>query len=214
MNQSKPLNELTYEELCRHIAENQQIIESNTKRPSNELILYCESCHSHYNIEYVYGWLPSCTECYPLSYVTIKESELPHWYDRHLDGLCKLLVRAAKQLNEDKANDYKIRIYEYIFGEDVRDNGCLHDDNLINGYPYDFVCEYSDYACSDSGVEQTKPDMNEMLDKLYDEIDGLFQLRDELLRKIDYKDLRSLQQLGMDIPKHIVWYPSINQNSR
>jgi hypothetical protein len=205
MKTVKPLDELTVEELCVHFGKCQEIIERSEERKTGELYLFCARCFSPYSIVTRMDYAPICDNCHLHSRITIKESELPLSFDRNLIGLCKLLVRAAGQLDVDKAYEYRDKIYDYIYGKDVwHDDMRLFIDNEINGYPEDFVNEYKEYAWNVSiGKTTMKPDKDEMLEKLYDQIEGLFQIRGKYLRKVDHSDIREFLKLGMEIPHHI-----------
>jgi hypothetical protein len=202
MYKMKPINELSLEKLCLHFQENQQIIEKEANRKNGELILFCERCGSPYNIVLRPERPPYCATCCYQSKITIKEFTLASGIDRYLKVLCRLLVRAVGQLNEDKARMYLETIYEYISGNNSWDDQELFIDNPITWYPHDFFKEYDQYAsCQSKGIPDEKPDKDGMLEMLYKGVAETIQERDRILHKVGRRDIPDLLKLGMVIRK-------------
>jgi hypothetical protein len=204
MYKMKPINELSLEKLCLHFQENQQIIEKEANRKNGELILFCERCGSPYNIVLPQENLPYCDTCCYQSRITIKEYTLVSGIDRYLKVLCRLLVRATGQVNEDKARVCLNQIYDYIYGKDIWSEQELYMDNPINWFPNDFVREYESYISTQTDDEpDEKPDKNGMLEMLYEGVAETIQERDRKLHKVGRRDIQDLLKLGMVIPDSI-----------
>lgn len=219
MNLSKPLNELTYEELCRHMAENQELIEWNYEHRfeiligrfnegpnplTGDLILFCDKCKSPYNINVVEKEFPFCETCHRYSQITVVESILPDRIDKHINFLCRQLVRAASHCCPDAAEVWLDQIYDYVYGSNAWNEQNLYYDNPINWYPIDFSRDYEDYVWSVSeGEPEEKPDRNRMMQSLSDNIVGMFQYRDEILQQVDSNDVLEYHDHGMVIHRPI-----------
>jgi hypothetical protein len=161
MNLSKPLNELTYQELCRHMAENQEIIEWNYEHrfeiligryddgPNpliGELILFCDKCKSPYSINVVEEEFPFCETCHRYSQISVIEAILPTGIDKYIIGLCRQSVRAATHCASHSAQEWVCKILDYIYGSPIWYAQDLDFNNpILFWLPYDHTEEFEQY---------------------------------------------------------------------
>jgi hypothetical protein len=203
----KPLNELTFEELCVHMADCQEIIERNEEQwlkdlktlydncDQGRIVLFCEKCKSPYRISLRQNDLPFCDWCYGHSTITIREIALVSGIDKYLRILSRQFVRAAQKLDENKADSILNMIYDYIYGEEIWYKQKLWEGDDLNTRPYDFVEAFQD--------SDDRPNKYSMLQMLREEINDTIRYRDDSLRKVHRIEIDKYRNLGMDIPRHV-----------